>query len=127
MTAIEGAAQLVAKVIQLEKRAEAAEAALAQCQAWRQEDADNLGHCIRAKQKAEELVRDRTSEADACHEIMAECRKIAGDPHTGTIDAVRGLLARAEKAEAALAERDKPCVWRVEAPAHFVGHMDDKP
>lgn len=32
-------------------RAQVAEAALAQCQAWRQEDADNLNHCIRAKQK----------------------------------------------------------------------------
>ena len=31
--------------------------ALAQCQAWRQEDADNLNHCIRAKQK---LMDDRS-------------------------------------------------------------------
>lgn len=34
-------------------RAEQAEAALAQYQEWRQEDADNLNHCIRAKQQAE--------------------------------------------------------------------------
>lgn len=39
------------------RRAETAEAALAQCQAWRQEDADNLNHCIRAKQK---LLDDRS-------------------------------------------------------------------
>lgn len=38
-------------------RAEAAEGALAQCHAWRQEDADNLNHCIRVKQK---LFDDRS-------------------------------------------------------------------
>jgi len=61
---------------------------------------------------------------------------------------INTLALRAEKAEAALAatraELDRcltlaveerrdaaalqtPCVWRVEAPAHFVGHMDDRP
>ena len=44
-------ATLRGMLTQAESRAEAAEAALAQCQAWRQEDADNLNHCIRAKQK----------------------------------------------------------------------------
>lgn len=60
----------------------------------------------------QEYAADRDLEVEACHNIMAECRTIAGDPRTSTVDAVRGLLARAEKAEAALAERDWPCVWR---------------
>ena len=37
-------------IAELRTRCASAEAALAQCQAWRQQDADNLGHCIRAKQ-----------------------------------------------------------------------------
>lgn len=151
MTIIETAAELLDMVVKAEiihdetiaeaiARAERAEAALAQCQVWRQEEADSLNHCIRAKQQAEAYAADRESEAKACHNIMAECRTIAGDSHTGTVDAVRGLLARAERAEAslvecasnglklreeladvyrraerseaALAERDEPCVWR---------------
>lgn len=40
-------------------RAERAAAQLAQCQAWRQDDADNLNHCIRARQKLEAKLAER--------------------------------------------------------------------
>jgi hypothetical protein len=64
-------------------------------------------------------AQDRADEAAACHEIMAECRNIAGDPHNSTVDAVRGLLARAKAAEAALAAREAPCFWtRMDADEH---------
>ncbi len=54
--------------------------------------------------------------------MQSEMNKIASNLG-GEIE----LLARAEQAEAALAAMQTPCVWRVKAPAHFVGHMDDKP
>lgn len=70
-----------------------------------------LSRCQTGKEQAEALAEDRASEAAACHDIMAECRNIAGDPHTSTVDAVRSLLARAEDAEAKLAQCQ---AWRQE-------------
>ena len=76
-------------------------------------DADGRKWRYKAQQ-AEARAQDRADEAAACHEIMAECRNIAGEPHNSTVDAVRGLLARAEAAEAALAERNTPCMWSLQ-------------
>ena len=40
---------------------------------------------------------------------------------------LKSILRKLADAEAALAASKTPCVWRLEAPAHFVGHVDDKP
>lgn len=90
-------------------KAEQAEAALAQCR-------DELFDMMAQRDMAEE---------------MHTGAKVAYASATKIIDKLiyqRGeALSRAEAAEAALAAMKTPCVWRVEAPAHFVGHMDDKP
>lgn len=84
-------------------RAEAAEAALAQCRAWRQEDADNLNHCIRAKQT---LAADRAMlrralaqlvGADTVEELqnMEAIMRVAPAPakdRAAAIDAIHALI-----------------------------------
>ena len=61
--------------------------------------------------------------AEQLESYIAELRQRAEAAEARALNNHNGALAMI----AALAERDTPCVWRVEAPAHFVGHMDDKP
>lgn len=85
------------------ERAQQAEAALAQCRAWRQQDADNLNHCIRAKQK---LLDDRSKlrralaqlvGADTIEELqsMEAIMRVAPAPakdKAAAIDAIHALI-----------------------------------
>lgn len=84
-------------------RAEQAEDALAQCQAWRQEDADNLNHCIRAKQTlaadkamlrralAQLVGADTIEELQNMEAIMRVAPALAKD-RAAAIDAIHALI-----------------------------------
>ncbi len=83
-------------------RAERAEAALAAAQ-------DELDDLMAQRDVAEAAL------AQCQHDLAAMIERK---------EYFRQCWGVAEAAEAAL---QMPCVWRVKAPAHFVGHMDDKP
>lgn len=80
---------------------------------WAQEENDKLKDELR---HATEQLREHGQAYKSMEASAMECKA-----------AQEQAYLRATIAEEALAERNTPCVWRVEAPAHFVGHMDDKP
>lgn len=77
---------------------------------------ENLAACDQEYKHVEAQAR-KCSEAGESLSLRAQIAEEARRMETWRADAVLNDLAALQT----------PCVWRVEAPAHFVGHMDDKP
>lgn len=117
---------------------------LAEAHAWRMMANQVIVERDRAidrAEKAEDTLSATRAELDRCLMLAVQDRKMNSELEAkidmflrrelGSAaeekDRADGWWKRAERAEEELAAMRVPCVWRVEAPAHFVGHLDDKP